>query len=416
MNRVFKIFRFLVAAMLLAGFALPTAAQTQKLQNITMPTAIGFNRTVTVTWNNSSPPGGNSQMSSTRIDMGADAISAGWTFASAVSSTGTVAVTATSITIQKMSPVKPQKFFTVTFTLAASGLACGATGDFKFTGYTGSSLSGDFFFDQLNPTQPFSLKSATYSCESIACGGPISDTLLSGSRLENKNGGVCDAANVFTSVDAANKRVSVVSDNPNALFEATVDWPAEVVDSTTGMPKATQVSWQMDANQNPINFAPGRACIRDVLSNGTLPSYSTLSATIPPGTPGETITIVTQSVAAFPVAANLITPTNFVPIVVDSERMNVIGQSGTSLTVKRFGGANGTDQVQHDATYPDNSPKKVMSTPFPLDAGGKVMLVCIVAESFDSADASQCSPIAPGKACVKVQTTVLGDLYVSRSN
>ena len=394
MNSLRRVVGLLMTAVMLAAFALPAAAQTQKLQTISMPTTIGFNRTVTVTWNNSSPPGGNSQISSTKIAIGADGVNAGWTFASAVSSTGTVAVSPTLITIQKVGPIKPQKSFTVTFTLTAAGMDCGESSSFVFTAYTGSQLSGDNFFDQGNQTQPYSVKSATYSCESLACLGTFSDDFLSGVRLNNKDGSTCSPANVFTSVNAADRQVSVVSDNPVALFEATVAWPPEFVDSATGMPKTTQVSWQLDSGGNPINIVDGRACIGDVpMSLGTVVSFL------------DQTHLVTSAAVSFPTTP---TPTNPIPVVVDSERMNVTGtdSSGTTLTVVR--GAGNTTPISHTL------PKPLMTTPFPLDGSGTVMLVCIVTETFETVSADQCSPITPAKACVTVTTTVLGDFYVGR--
>ena len=349
MNSLRKMFGFWFVATMLAAFALPVAAQTQKLQTVTM-TSVGSNSKSTVTWNNSSPPGGNSQISSARIDMSADATNAGWKIVGATSSTGNVLWTDNSITIQKMSPVKPTKGFTVTITL--SGLDCvepplpPESSTFTFTAYTGSSLSGDNFFDQTLPTQPYSVISAKYSCfGGIACGDAFADNFLTGNRLTNKDGSACTDTNVFTTVDAANKKVSLTSNDAAALFEAKVSWPAELVDSGTGMPKATQVSWQTDANGNPILFDKGRACIADVPLN----AYATLAADISQGA----TTITTQLAAVFP--PGTATSTNPVPIVVDGERMNVIGQSGTTLTVQRFGGTNGTPQVFHSHFYPNST-------------------------------------------------------------
>jgi hypothetical protein len=67
---------------------------------------------------------------------------------------------------------------------------------------------------------------------------------------------------VFTTVDAVQQEVSLTS-NDRRLCSRQSYLAAELVDSSTGMPKATQVSWQTDANGNPINFAKGRACIAD---------------------------------------------------------------------------------------------------------------------------------------------------------
>lgn len=408
---MFKMLRILLAVTLLAAIALPAAAQTQKLQTVSM-SGIGSDLKATVTWVNSSPPGGNSQLSSARIDLSAAAQAAGWKFDTspgAVTGPGQIAVTLTSITFQKMSPIKPQKSFTVTFKLQASGLECGEPPQaIIFTGFTGSSLSGDNFFDQPTFAQtptPYTVINASYSCvPNVGCTGVpfIDDGVLKATRLPDKDGnGVCAPTDVFVTVDAANKTVSINSSNPVALFEATVKWPPEFVDAT-GMPRATRVSW------DGTNFADGRACIADV----PLTEYATLALGIPAGPTAPGTTTITTTVPAPVFLAGTPTSTNKVPIVVDSERMNVIGQSGTILTVERFAGTNGTGQVSH------NAGTKVMSTPFPLDGSSstsKVMLVCIVAESFATAPAEACSPATPAQACVKVETTVLGDLYVSRN-
>jgi hypothetical protein len=115
MNYVIKLFRILFAATMVAMIALPAAAQTQKLQTVTM-TSVGTNSKSTVTWNKLFTAGRQFAISSARIDMSADATNAGWIIVGATSSAGTVAWTNTSVTIQKMSPVKPTKAFTVTIT------------------------------------------------------------------------------------------------------------------------------------------------------------------------------------------------------------------------------------------------------------------------------------------------------------
>ena len=57
------------------------------------------------------------------------------------------------------------------------------------------------------------------------------------------------------------------------------------------------------------------------------------------------------------------------PTVVGTERMNVTAVAGASWTVVR--GAGGTAAAAHFATC------RVMSTPLPLDASGKIMQMCI---------------------------------------
>src|SRR5262249_45007929 len=147
---------------------------------------------------------------------------------------------------------------------------------------------------------------------------------------------------------------------PQAITSAVINWPATFVGSD-GLPTVTQVAWLRDVNNQPI-FHDGRACI-----SADLPSpYGTLAAAIPAANPGDPNQISTTAPVVFATTPSANAP---IPVVVDTERMNVIGQSGTTLTVVR--GQGGTFPVAHALTYPNtNTAKSVMSTPFPLDASG----------------------------------------------
>ena len=200
----------------------------------------------------------------------------------------------------------------------------------------------------------------------VASGDPFTDGSTPVFRgTYNKDGSPCPPAWYNSTTDLANKKVSLQVDpnQPAAVFVADITWNPDFVDPATGLPKLTQVAW----DQHP-SFVAGRSCI-----SPDLPApYGTLAD---PGiTTASQTSIQTTSTVVFATTPSVTAP---IPVIVDTERMNVIGQSGTTLTVQR--GQGGTAAVSHTPnTYPNTTlPKLLMRTPFPLDANGIVMQVCI---------------------------------------
>jgi hypothetical protein len=138
---------------------------------------------------------------------------------------------------------------------------------------------------------------------------------------------------------------------------------------------------------------------------------------------GDTAIVVNPLLVAPPPV-----PTPPFPIVIDLERMTVTNVSGGSWTVNR--GAGGTTPATHSKFYPDaTTPKKVMSTPLPIDNDPtsfyytQQMRMCIAEEGWSAfpPGANDCPttpppPLAP-LACVLYSTTIfdIGDGTVIRA-
>jgi hypothetical protein len=165
--------------------------------------------------------------------------------------------------------------------------------------------------------------------------------------LYNKDGSECAVVTTtFTNYIQTNNinKVSLVWDlgnQPGAAFEYSVNWNPVSVDTSSGWTsKRPQVSWLSDSNSNAEIFIDAQACLSSNLPApyGTFNSDNTTNHTID-------------------VTATATVPAGQFPIVVDTERMQVTGVSGSTWNVTR------TQPVGHAAGA------LVMSTPLPLLTG-----------------------------------------------
>lgn len=391
MGTIRRLAAWLLAAVLLAVVPVAASAQSPaKLFTLQMGTA-SLSNVVVATITNATPTG-NSTINSALISVESGA---SWQIVSASASTGQATVSNGVISIIGMAPVKPGKSFTVTIQLAGGSVACGSATVWTATPNTGNSNNGQPFTYAV-PPQTVAMRTSTSTCDGqLACGDgfqPTGGNVSGATRLpNNKDGSLCALVNYdfADNVQAANDTIMQwdTQSQPGAGFQYTVTWQPMLFQAPPAPPAGqTNVAWYV--NGSLISPVPARACL-----SGPPVILGLLQSAIPDGV----TTAISVSTSAPPVGT---------PIIIDRERMVIdTGSSGNTWIVKR--GQGGTAAVAHSATYADNSTKRVMSNPLPLDGAGNQMQMCLVDEFWTSVDPSLCGGVNAGTACVQKTSTAL---------
>jgi hypothetical protein len=386
MKTFMRLAAYFMAAAIVAFAPVGASAQPAKLFTLQMsPASLSGILVATIT---NATPNGNSTINSATLTI---ASSPGWLIQSAVPSAGQASVSADqkTISIINIPPVKPNKSFTVTITLAAFN--CGDSALWDAVPWTGSNLTGNTF--AYGSTQTDAMRTSTTSCDgTVFCGNALpagTGPGVTASRLlYNKDGSTCfsvnyDFTNAISATNSTLLQWNLLSQAP-AAFEYTVTWTPEVAGAQGGPASVTKVAWYVNGNLIPA--VPAKACI----SSDPPTPYAYLAADI-------TTTTQTQIQVNTPV--NMPPPVNFA-IIVDKERMLVTNVSGNTWTVVR--GQGGTTAATHTMLFAsDSTPKPAMSTPLPLDSNNKVMQMCLISETWVSLDPSDCGLTDGNTACVQ---------------
>ena len=152
MSATYRIARWLLAAVLASFAATGFAAPQKQFSIAALPgiAAPGGTQQYTLTIKNE-VPNGNSNFNSIKINLpsgftlntsaanGGGPVTVNWPY------TPPLTVSATSVSVQNMSPVKPQQSFTMTLYATAPAAALPSCAQWTGTAYAGSSLTGDTF-------------------------------------------------------------------------------------------------------------------------------------------------------------------------------------------------------------------------------------------------------------------------------
>jgi hypothetical protein len=405
MNGMRKVFCFLMA-MMLAAFALPGfAASTTKFFTASGPAVvpIGITSGIQFTFLNATPPPGVSTINSvlitppTNVSINCNSITPG---------TGVLYSDGVSCVVTNFPGIKTGKTGTFTFTTNNSATSC-AAGQWNSAANAGNSFpQGDVFAPSyLGANQP----SSGVGCDgSLGCQNPgaptnpaaqFGDGTVVGYRGLNKDGSTCN--NVFFDltdfiISNSQNQVHYQWDNsaqPHAVFVYSVHWSPAYVDPVTGLPKPTQVAWNLTG---PPQYVDAHACLSAILP-------------APYGTLADGIDAVTGSITVNTTAPLPAVP---FPIVIGTERMDVTAVGATWAVTRHTGGTLAAAHTAGDS---------VMSTPLPLDASGNLMQMCIVSKDIKVVTPDQCSSLPnpnlpnPPPACVQVDTLIIdqGDGWTS---
>jgi hypothetical protein len=346
---------------------------------------------VTVTVKNESPPStANSNISSFKFTVSGLALLGSPGDVSCPNAQCVVDPQTATVYVSKISPpIQAQQPFTVTF----HATSCVVNGEAFIPAetiavYTGSSFNGDTFapfadkpkpddkfpmvrtlslrdpeqFDTISTitqtgiscgpiscTQNFAVTDSRTDCSSpLVAGDPICVTTRRGI---DKNGAVCTASPVdyfVTNLLVTNKKVHFKWETNSAAAFA---YRVNVTPDTAAGPD-WQVSW-LPTDGDPI-FIGAAGCL-----GANLGSFPTSPNGLP--LPSQLTTLASAVKFNDKQIKVTSTPANFTggPIVIDTERMNVIKVNSNTWTVER--GSGFTQQAPHALV-----PGKVMSTPLPL--------------------------------------------------
>ena len=232
-------------------------------------------------------------------------------------------------------------------------------------------------------------------------------------RFENKDLSACIPVGFNLDFQNSGKTVFIAWDEvlqPYAVLEADTDFPLELVDPLTGLPKRTQVAWELDTTTNQPKYIDAPSC----LSSTQPAQYGTIATAI---TSASTVSIA--------IAAASLPNAPFSMIVASAtgpERMLVQSYTGPVsgiFTASVVRGTGGTVPVNHAVG------DKVASTPAPIiNSGpyaGKQAEVCLIEENvltqvFGTTGCPTQAANAEPLACVKVQSRffIIGDPWLSR--